>query len=222
MNGTIDTLKLKIINNEDFTYQNLVNFIENKIQEKQNIFIRLKEEIHLDKESEKHELIINYIKKHSDPRDLLDEIVKSYRKPWLLFSFKLSRADAIILESFLHIMKNDERFFYDGCRWTSVDVVEKEIGPLVKNFYKKIFPKEKEVRTKEIYDALEELEWTRQPPLIKLTRPRPGRIKGNPIDRKRKRYCLTDDGVNEIVSFAALQICNDLDLLEKRIRTGKK
>jgi len=70
------------------------------------------------------------------------------------------------------------------------------------------------VRKKEIYDALMILEDESQPPLITTTRLRPGTGTGK---RRRKRYCLTDDGFHEIIPIMLIVLRDELDNLWNQI-----
>lgn len=170
----------------------------------------LKNALTLDVQNENHALIINYIKKQplENRKELFEEFCKMYRKPFLLHRSSLSRVLIVIQEVFLHIVKNDIRFFRDGPERTSVNVIETSLQSYLSVFYPTYFTKEKNVRKKEIYDALMILEDESIPSLITMTKLKPGTGTGK---RRRKRYCLTNDGFHEILPLVLAVIHDELE-----------
>jgi len=198
----------ELIHNDTYTFDKLNNHLKNNPEDIHD----LKKALSIDGESEYHNLIINYIKKHSieNRKELFDEISKIYRRPFLIHSTSLSRVLIVNQEVFLHILKNDVRFFKDGPERTSVNVIENSLHNYLGTFYPNYFPKDKKVRKKEIYDALMILEDEINPSLITTTKLRPGTGTGK---RRRKRYCLTDDGFHEIIPIILIVLVDELENL---------
>jgi hypothetical protein len=198
----------EILHNNDYTFEKLCNYFKKNIEE----IHYLKKALNFDSKSEDHNLTINYIKKHTkeNREELFDEICKIYRKPFILHNSSLSRVLIVNQEVFLHIVKNDKRFFKDGPERTSANIIENSLNIILGTFYPNYFPKEKRVRKKEIYDALMLLEDETDPPLIATTKLRPGTGTGK---RRRKRYCLTDDGFHEIIPIITLILIDELENL---------
>ncbi len=176
----------------------------------------LKNALVLDAQNDHHTLIINYIKKQpvENRKELFEEFCKLYRKPFLLHRSSLSRVLVVTQEVFLHIIKNDIRFFRDGPERTSVNVIETSLQSYLSIFYPTYFTKEKNVRKKEIYDALMILEDESIPSLISTTKLKPGTGTGK---RRRKRYCLTDEGFHEILPIVLAVIRDELENLWNQI-----
>lgn len=196
----------QLLHNESFNYESLRNYFQNH----PDLIHEFKEEIVRDEESENHELIVQYVLKQSyqNRKELFDEICKIYRKPFLTHRLSLSRVIIANEEIFLHILKHDKRFFHKGPERTSVDVIEEHLGMYINTLYPNCYSKHKRLRKKEIYDALAALEDTSDPPLITTTKLLPGTGTGG---RRRKRYCLTDDGFNEIIFIISLVIRDQLE-----------
>ena len=163
-----------------------------------------------------HTLIISYIQKQPiiNRKELLEEVCKIQRKPFLTHRTSLSRVLIVDQEVFLHVIKNDKRFFRDGPERTSVNVIEESLKQYLRTFYPSCFPKEKTVRKKEIYDALRTLEEESDPLLIETTRLKPGTGTGK---RRRKRFCLTDEGFEEIIPVILIVIRDELENLIHQI-----
>jgi hypothetical protein len=202
----------ELINNDSFTSNSLFNHLQNNPED----IHELKKILSIDSQSEQHRLIINYIKKHhiENRKEIFDEICKIYRKPFLIHRTSLSRILIVNQEIFLHIVKNDKRFFKDGPERTSVDVIEKSLNNYLSTFFPNYFTKDKKVRKKEIYDALMILEDETNPSLITTTKLKPGTGTGK---RRRKRYCLTDDGLHELIPIILIVIIDELDNLLNQI-----
>jgi len=202
----------QIINNEQYTFDSCKEFFHNK----PDLISDFKNEICKDELSENHDLIKQYILLHSNIYrvEIFDELCMIHRKPFLTHKNSLSRVLIANEEIFLHIIKNDKRFFKEGPEKTSVDKIEEKLCSFLSTFYPNFFPKDKKIRKKEIYDALEILEDKVNPPLITTTRLKPGTGFGQ---RKRKRYCLTEEGFDEIVPFLSLVIRDQLEDLRKQI-----
>lgn len=147
-------------------------------------------------------------------KEIFEEICKIYRKPFLIHRASLSRVLIVNQEAFLHIIKNDKRFFKHGPENTSVNVIEESLQNCLRTFFPMYFTKEKNVRKKEIYDALMILEDESNPPLITTTRLLPGTGTGK---RRRKRYCLTDDGFHEIIPIMLTVLRDELENLKNQI-----
>ena len=202
----------KLIQDNSFTSESLIEFLlENPL-----LIREFKDEIIKDVKNEKHDLITNYILNQSrdNKEELFNEICKIHRKPFLTHRLSLSRVVIINEEIFLHILKNDIRFFPKGPEYTSVDRIEEELYNYIGTLYPNSFPKNKKLRKKEIYDALVNLEEISNPPLIRTTKLKPGTGSGL---RRRKRYSLTDDGFNEVVNIISLVICDQLENVSRQI-----
>jgi len=202
----------QLIHNESFNYESLIKHFQNY----PDLIRKFKEEIIRDEKNDNHELIVQYILKQSyqNRKELFDEICKIYRKPFLTHRISLSRVIIANEEIFLHILKHDKRFFQKGPERTSVDVIEEQIGMYINTLYPNCYSKRNRLRKKEIYDALAMLEDTSDPPLITTTKLRPGTGTGG---RRRKRYCLTDEGFNEILPIISLVIRDQLENESKQI-----
>jgi hypothetical protein len=202
----------ELLNNDNFTFDSLCTHLNNNPD---NIN-KLKKALILDAQTEHHHLIIKYIQKQplEKRKELFEEICKIYRKPFLTHRTSLSRILIVNQEVFLHIIKNDIRFFRDGPERTSVDVIEESLYNFLGVFFPYYFTKDKNVRKKEIYDALMNLEDEFDPPLITTTRIRPGTGRGK---RRRKRYCLTDDGFHEIIPIVIILLRDELENLRNQI-----
>lgn len=202
----------QILHNESYSFESLYQHLTDNPSE----ITDFKKALVLDAESEKHELIIKYIQKQplEKRNELFQEICKIYRKPFLTHRTSLSRVLIVNQEVFLHIIKNDKRFFLDGPERTSVNVIEETLHQYLSTFFPKYFTKKKNVRKKEIYDALMILEDESNPPLITTTKLRPGTGAGK---RRRKRYCLTDDGFHEIVPIVITVLRDELENLSMQI-----
>jgi len=158
----------------------------------------------------------NYIKKHpiENRKEIFDEICKIYRKPFLIHNTSLSRILIVNQEVVLHILRNDKRFFKDGPERTSVNIIEETLNNRLSTFFPIYFKKDNKVRKKEIYDALMILEDESIPPMITTTKLRPGTGSGK---RRRKRYCLTDDGFHELISIVLIVLIDELENLSIQI-----
>ncbi len=202
----------QILHNESYSFESLYQHLKDNPSE----ITVFKKALVLDAESEKHELIIKYIQKQplENRKELFEEICKIYRKPFLTHRNSLSRVLIVNQEVFLHIIKNDKRFFLDGPERTSVNVIEETLHHYLSTFFPKYFTQEKNVRKKEIYDALMILEDESNPPLITTTKLRPGTGAGK---RRRKRYCLTDDGFHEIIPIVITVLRDELENLSMQI-----
>jgi hypothetical protein len=202
----------QIIHNKSYTFESLVQHLKDNPED----ISKLKKALVLDTQDENHELIIKYIQKQSPEkrRELFEEVCKIYRKPFLTHRSSLSRVLIVNQEVFLHIIKNDKRFFRDGPERTSVNIIEETLDPVLRTFFPHYFTKEKNVRKKEIYDALMILEDESNPSLITTTKLRPGTGTGK---RRRKRYCLTDDGFHEIIPIVITVLRDELENLANQI-----
>jgi len=208
----IDYVIDQLLNNKSFTYTSLESILEKSLE----LIVELKEQIVKDEKSENHELFLSYISIQSDVnrREIFDEICKIYRKPFLTHKLSLSRTVIASEEIYLHIVKNDKRFFNNGPEQTSVDVIEEKLGLYLGTLYSNCFSKNNQLRKKEIYDALVTLEETTDPPLITTTKLRPGTGSGK---RRRKRYCLTENGFNEIIPIISIVVRDQLENLRVQI-----
>jgi len=202
----------ELLNNDSYTFNSLYNHLKNYPED----IYELKKALSFDAQSEHHQLIINYIKKHpqENRKEIFEEICKIYRKPFLIHHTSLSRILIVNQEIFLHIVKNDKRFFKDGPERTSANVIEESLHTFLSAFFPNYFNKDNKVRKKEIYDALMILEDETIPPLITTTKLRPGTGTGK---RRRKRYCLTDDGFHEIIPIILIVIVDELDNFSNQI-----
>jgi hypothetical protein len=202
----------ELLQNASFSYESFYHHLKNNTEE----INELKNAIMKDSHSEQHPLIINYIniQPMENKKELLEEVCKIYRKPFLTHRSSLSRVLIVNQEVFLHIIKNDRRFFRDGPERTSVNVIEETLHSYLGTFFPAYFTKEKNVRKKEIYDALMTLEDASEPSLITTTKLRPGTGTGK---RRRKRYCLTDDGFHEILSIVVTVLRDELENLQIQI-----
>jgi len=202
----------ELLYNESYTFDSLHNHLSNNPDD----IDELKKALSLDAQTEHHHLIIKYIQKQpiENRKELFEELCKIYRKPFLTHRTSLSRVIIINQEVFLHIIKNDKRFFRDGPERTSVNVIEESLCNHLGIFFPHYFTKEKRIRKKEIYDALMNLEDNSNPPLITTTRLKPGTGTGK---RRRKRYCLTDDGFHEIIPIVMILLRDELENLCKQI-----
>lgn len=198
----------QILHNESYSFDSLYQHFKDNPNE----IVDFKKALALDAENEKHELIIKYIQKQpcENRKEIFEEISKIYRKPFLTHRTSLSRVLIVNQEVFIHIIKNDKRFFLDGPERTSVNVIEENLHQYLSAFFPRYFTKEKNVRKKEIYDALMILEDESNPPLITTTKLRPGTGTGK---RRRKRYCLTDDGFHEIIPIVITVLRDELENL---------
>ncbi len=206
MKEDLEYLKNQLLTNPSFNNESFIEYLKNHPE----LIKEFKEEIIKDEETHNHELIKQFILKQSyeNRKEIFDEICKIYRKPFITHKLSLSRVVIANQEIFLHILRNDKRFFKDGPENTSVDAIEEKISEYLNTLYPSSFSKQKSIRKKEIYDALVNLEDTSNPPLITTTRLRPGTGTGS---RRRKRYCLTDDGLDQIIPIISLVIRDQLD-----------
>jgi len=202
----------KLVHYESFTYDSLIN----SFTKHSDLILKFKDEIIKDEKSENHDLIIKYILKQSkeNKKEIFEDICKIYRKPFITHRISLSRIIIANAETFLHILKNDKRFFINGPEKTSVDIIEDELGLFLSTLYPNCFSKHKKLRKKETYNALVTLEDISDPPLIITTKLRPGTGFGS---RRRKRYCLTDYGLNEIIPIISLVIRDELEKVRVQI-----
>ena len=202
----------EILHNESYTFDSLYSHLKNNPDD----IHELKKALTLDAQKEYHNLIIKYIQKLplENRKELFEEICKIYRKPFLTHHTSLSRVLIVNQEVFLYIIKNDKRFFRDGPERTSVNVIEESFHNYLGAFFPDYFTKKKNVRKKEIYDALMILEDESDPSLITTTRLRPGTGTGK---RRRKRYCLTDDGFHEIIPIVLTVLRDELENLWNQI-----
>jgi hypothetical protein len=202
----------QLFHNSSFTSESLLEYFKKN----PNAIGKFKELIEKDEQNEHHELITQYILKKptQDRTELLEEVCKIHRKPFLTHKLSLSRVIIANEEIFLHILRNDKRFFIAGPAFTSVDVIEEQLASIFNTFYPDCFSKEKMIRKKEIYDAIVALEDEVNPPLITTTKLHPGTGSGK---RRRKRYCLSDDGFNQMISFLLLVIRDELENVQKQI-----
>jgi len=193
MEENLEYLINKFLNDSSFTHDSLLSYFKSK----PNAIKDFKEHIEKDEQNENHELIIQYISKKpiEERKEILEEVSKIHRKPFITHGLSLSRVVIANEEIFLYILRNDKRFFIRGPEYTSVDIIEEKLSSILNTFYPTCFSKEKKIRKKEIYDAIVWLEDELNPPLIKITKLRPGTGSGK---RRRKRYCLSENG------FAAL------------------
>lgn len=214
--GTMTDQQLYLVNkmlrSDEYTFESFIDYLKDN----PNDIDKLKKALIEDAKSEEHLLITSYITKQPVDyrKEIFEEICKIYRRPFLTHRTSLSRVLIVNQEVFLHIIKNDKRFFRDGPERTSVNVVEESLKTYLPTFFPHYFTKEKNVRKKEIYDALMILEDESQPPLITTTRLRPGTGTGK---RRRKRYCLTDDGFHEIIPIMLIVFRDELDNLWNQI-----
>lgn len=202
----------KMLDSDEYTFESFIDYLKDN----PNDIDKLKKALIEDAKSEDHLLIKKYITKQPVEyrKEIFEEICKIYRKPFLTHRTSLSRVLIVNQEVFLHIIKNDKRFFRDGPERTSVNVIEESLITYLPTFFPHYFTKEKNVRKKEIYDALMILEDESQPPLITTTRLRPGTGTGK---RRRKRYCLTEDGFHEIIPIMLIVLRDELDNLWNQI-----
>ena len=202
----------ELLQNETYTYESL--FLH--LKETPEDIDHLKSALVEDAQSDHHDLIINYITKQpiENRKELFEEISKIYRKPFLTHRTSLSRVLIVNQEVLLHIIKNDVLFFRDGPERTSVNIIEEALNTNLGAFFPHYFSKENKVRKKEIYDALRTLEDETDPPLITTTRFKPGTGTGK---RRRKRYCLTEKGFEEIIPIVLIVLRDELDNLRNQI-----
>lgn len=202
----------KLLHDDTYTFDALFRHLKNNPEDIQE----LKKALILDARQEPHTLILYYIIKQplENKKEIFEEICKIYRKPFLTHRTSLSRVLIVHQEVFLHIIKNDRRFFKDGPERTSVNVIEESLQGYLGAFFPDYFSKEKQVRKKEIYDALMVLEDESDPPLITTTKLRPGTGSG---ERRRKRYCLTDEGFHEILPIVITVLRDELENLFEQI-----
>lgn len=202
----------ELLHNESYSIETLVNHLKDA----PNDIHVLKKALTVDAQHEHHPLIITYIQKQPEKnrKEIFEEICKLYRKPFLTHRTSLSRVIIVNQEVFLHILKNDKRFFRDGPERTSANVIEESLHNYLGAFFPEYFTKEKNVRKKEIYDALMILEDKSDPPLITTTKLKPGTGAGK---RRRKRYCLTDDGFHEIIPIVLTVLRDELEDLWNQI-----
>lgn len=206
MKKDLEYLINQLLKNPSFNYESLNEYLKNHPE----LIRDFKEEIIKDEQNENHELIKQFIliQSSENRKEIFDEICKIYRKPFITHKSSLSRVVIANEEIFLHILRNDKRFFKDGPENTSVDSIEEKIGVYLNTLYPNSFSKQKSIRKKEIYDALANLEDTSDPPLITTAKLRPGTGTGT---RRRKRYCLSDEGINQIIPIISLVIRDQLD-----------
>jgi hypothetical protein len=212
MKEQVDYIINKILHDDAYTFNSIANYLEDNT----NIIHELKNAISMDMQSEQHILITRYIQKHpgENRKEIFEEICKIYRKPFLIHRTSLSRVLIVNQEVFLHIVKNDVRFFRDGPERTSVNVIEEKLDSYLGSLFPDYFNKDKKVRKKEIYDALMNLEDDTDPSLITTTKLKPGTGSGR---RRRKRYCLTDDGFHEIIPIIIIVLRDELENLRNQI-----
>lgn len=201
-----------MIHKKEYSFEKLLFFLNNNPEH----ISKLKKALVLDAQNEQHNLIIDYVNKQPVEfrKEIFEEICKIYRKPFLTHRASLSRVLIVHQEVFLQIIKNDKRFFIGGPERTSVNMIEESLKAYLGSFFPEYFSKKKNVRKKEIYDALMALEDESDPPLIKTTRLKPGTGSGK---RRRKRYCLTDDGFHEIIPILLMVIRDELENLWNQI-----
>jgi len=202
----------ELIHNENYTFESLLLHLKENTKDIEH----LKNALVNDAQSDQHDLIKKYIKKQSleNRKEIFEEICKIYRKPFLTHRTSLSRVLIVNQEVFLHIIKNDVLFFRDGPERTSVNIIEEALDSSLGVFFPYYFSKDNKVRKKEIYDALRTLEDETDPPLITTTRFKPGTGTGK---RRRKRYCLTEQGFEEIIPIVLIVIRDELDNLRNQI-----
>lgn len=202
----------QLLQHDSYTFEKLVTHLKSNPDE----INELKKSLIKDAQNEHHELIIKYIQKQpiENRKEMFEEVCKIYRRPFLTHRSSLSRVLIVNQEVFLHIIKNDKRFFRDGPERTSVNIIEESLHMYLRSFFPNYFTKEKNVRKKEIYDALMILEDESEPPLITTTKLRPGTGTGK---RRRKRYCLTDDGFHEIIPIVLTVLRDELENLLNQI-----
>ncbi len=202
----------KFLNNPSFTSESLLEYL----RKNPTAIGTLKELIEKDEQNENHELIVQYISKKpiQERKELLEEVCKIHRRPFLTHRSSLSRVFIANEEVFLYILRNDKRFFIAGPEFTSVDVIEEHLTSIFNTLYPFSFTKEKMIRKKEIYDAMVTLEDEVNPPLITTTKLHPGTGTGK---RRRKRYSLSDSGLNQIITFLSLVIRDELENVQKQI-----
>ena len=202
----------ELLHDNSLTFDSLVSRFNND----PDLISNFKKALAEDEQSDNHELIVQYIQIQSqyNKKEIFDEVCNIYRKPFLTHQRTLSRVVIINQETFLQILQNDKRFFKKGPEKTSVDVIEEQLLSYLCAFYPYCFSKEKRLRKKELYDALFILEEKTNPPLITTTRLSPGTGSGM---RRRKRYCLTDEGFNEILHIVSLVLRDQLDNLQNEI-----
>lgn len=202
----------KMLHSEEYTFESFINYLKDN----PNDIDKLKKALIRDAKSNQHSLITCYITKQPVDyrKEIFEEICKIYRKPFITHQMSLSRVLIVNQEVFLHIIRNDKRFFKHGPERTSVNVIENSLKTYLTTFFPQYFTKEKNVRKKEIYDALMVLEDKSQPSLITTTRLRPGTGTGK---RRRKRYCLTEDGFHEIIPIMLIVLRDELDNLWNQI-----
>ena len=206
MKTDIEYVIEQLIHNDLFTFDSLLKSFKESLP----LITDLEKKISQVEKKENYDLIIQYILKQSerDKKEIFEEICKLHRTPFLTHKQSLSRIVIINEEVFLHILKNDKRFFLKGPLQTSVDVIEEQLDRYLGTFYPNCFGKKKKIRKKEIYDALINLEDISNPHLITTTKLHPGTGAGK---RRRKRYCLTDDGLYEAIPFISLAIRDQLE-----------
>jgi hypothetical protein len=196
----------QLLNSETYSFDEFKTYL---VHNPNQIKI-LKQAIVDDENNHQHQLILRYItfQPRIQRRELIDEVCKIYRKPFLTHRSSLSRVLIVNQEVFLHIIKNDVRFFIDGPERTSVNIIEESLNQYLGTFYPQCFSKDNKVRKKEIYDALRILEDESIPQLITTTRLKPGTGMGK---RRRKRYCMTNDGFQEILPLISIVIRDELE-----------
>jgi hypothetical protein len=212
MENDLQQIINQFLNNSSSTTESLLNHF----RENPNALSTFKGFIEKDEKNEHHELIIQYISKKpaQERKELLEEVCKIHRKPFLTHRLSLSRVVIANEEIFLYILRNDKRFFIAGPEFTSADVMEQQLTSIFNTFYPSCFSKEKMIRKKEIYDAMFTLEEEINPPLITTTKLHPGTGSGK---RRRKRYCLSDNGLNQIISFLSFVIRDELEDFRNQI-----
>jgi len=202
----------QLLHNASFTHESIQNYFTKNPE----LISDFKERIEKDEKNEDHEIIIQYIAKKSiqERKELLEEVCKMHRKPFLIHKVSLSRVMIANEEVFLYILRNDKRFFINGPEFTSVDIIEEQLASILNTFYQPCFSKEKDIRKKEIYDAIITLEDKVDPPLITTAKLHPETGSGK---RRRKRYCITDNGFHQTISFFSLVIRDELENARKQI-----
>jgi len=212
MENDLQEIVNQFLYNSSFTTESLLEHF----RKNPTTLSTFKELIIKDEQNEPHELIVQYISKKpaQERKELLEEVCKIHRKPFLTHRLSLSRVVIANEEIFLYILRNDRRFFIAGPEFTSVDVMEQQLTSFFNTFYPSCFSKEKMIRKKEIYDAMFTLEDKLNPPLIIPTKLHPGTGAGK---RRRKRYCLSDNGLNQIISFLSFVIRDELENYKNQI-----
>ena len=124
MEENLQNLINKFLSDSSFTHESLLAYFKTN----PNAIKDFKEYIEKDEQSENHELIIKYVlqKPIEERNEILEEVCKIHRKPFITHRLSLSRVVIANEEIFLYILRNDKRFFIRGPECTSVDIMKKK------------------------------------------------------------------------------------------------